>query len=163
VVGREQGDDFVLGRLSGFHPILASQLQGGFDRLGATGEEVDLFQVAWSERGEFPRELFYRLTGEGGAVQIGNLRGLLRHGRTDLPDPVTDVGDEGPTGPVEIALPVFVDQPAAFSPGDEGKPPGELPVEDGRIGILVESHWGEKSDPLPVDYLGGLTSVAACT
>ena len=82
------------------------------------------FSGRLGERGEFPRELFYRLTGEGGAVQIGNLRGLLRHGRTDLPDPVTDVGDEGPTGPVEIALPVFVDQPAAISSGDEGETAG---------------------------------------
>jgi hypothetical protein len=44
VIGGEQRDDLVLGRLAGFHPVLPSQLERGFDGLGAAGEEVDLLQ-----------------------------------------------------------------------------------------------------------------------
>ncbi len=140
VIGGRERDHLVLRRLAGLNPVLAGQLQRGLDRLGAAAQEVELVQLRGKQRRQFVGERLHRLVGEGGAIDIGNLGGLVRHRLADFADPMAEVGDERPAGAVEVPVALGVDQPAPLATGDKRKAPGELPVEDMRIGILVGGH-----------------------
>ena len=118
VVGGCQSDEFVLPGLPGLDPVLAGKLEGRFDRFGAAGKRVDPLEIAGREGRDLRCQLLYGLMGEGGAVDVGDPAGLIRHSLADLREAVPQGGHERPAGPIEVSFALVVHQPAALPPSD---------------------------------------------
>src|SRR6184192_3470194 len=143
VIGGSERDDLVFLRPAALHPVLPRQLERGFHRLGAAREEIQLVEVAGEGRGELGSELLHRRVREGGGGEIAELPRLLRHGIRDLAVRVAEVGDVRAAHGVEVALAVFVDEPAPFTAHDAREGAPQLAVKHMALGIPVRRH------PLP--------------
>ena len=86
VIAHPAGDDFDLLRLAVQPPVVASDLQGGFVRLGAAGSELDVVQIAGEHAGQLGRQLDRRRRAE--AEEGGHKGEFLHLLRRDLGQPV---------------------------------------------------------------------------
>ena len=143
MIAGAEGDDPAFIRPAALDPVLARELQCGFDGLGAATEEVKLGQIPGEDFGDFSGELFDRPMREHGAGEVAELPRLLRHCRGNLRIRMAQVCDVRAADGVEIALAAFVEQPAAFAAHDLGILVAELAVEDGAVGVLVGRHPGK--------------------
>src|SRR6266700_2250054 len=151
VIRRVERDDMMLAGLAGLDPVLPGELQGGFDRFRAAGEEIELVELARERGGELAGKLLHRAVRERRARDVAELACLARQGFRDLRIRVAEIRDVGAAHGVEVALPLLVVQPAALTAHDAWVAATELPVEDVAIRIAVVGH----SSPFPVVRVRG--------
>jgi hypothetical protein len=119
VVGDVAGDDLVAAGLADGLEVLAGELPGRLDRLGAAGGEEHPVEVAGGELGELGGEL------DGGGVGVGPDREVgegcrLCAGRLgQFGAAVADLHGEQAAEPVEVPPPVLVPDVAALTPLDD--------------------------------------------
>ena len=113
--------------------VLAGELPGGLDRLGAAGDEEDPVQVAGGERGDLGRQLD-RARMRVAPVGVERQLAHLRRGRLPdlLAESVPDVDGEEAGERVEVALAVDVLEVAAVTAND-----------DRHLAVRVAGHAGE--------------------
>ena len=103
------------------HPeVLAGQLPGRLDRLGATGGEEDPVEVAGREARHPVGELDGARVGVGPEREVGQRPGLLGACLGELGAAVADLGGEQSGEAVEVALAVLVPDVGALAPHDDG-------------------------------------------
>ena len=121
VVGVGQGHELaaVLGAgLLGLLPVLVGHLDGDLGGRRAVVREEDLVQIAGGELGQAPGE---DDAGGGGVAQegrVGEAVELVAHGLVDLRAAVADGVAPDRGDPVEVALPVDVDEVVALGGHD---------------------------------------------
>ncbi len=146
MIGWVERDDTMFAGLAGLDPVLPGELQGGFDRFRATGEEIELVELARERGGELAGELLHRAVRERGARDVAELACLARQRFRDLRVRVAEIRDVGAADGVQVALPLLVVQPAALTAHDARVAAAELAVENVAIRIAVVRH----SSPFPV-------------
>ena len=108
VVGDLAADDLGALRLPGHAEVLADQLPGRLDRLGAAGGEEDAIEVARRVAGQALGQLDGAWVGVGPQGEVGQRAGLLGARLGELGAPVAQLRGEQPGQPVEVALAVLV-------------------------------------------------------
>ena len=91
VVGDLAADDLGALRLAGHPEVLAGQLPGRFDRLGAAGGEEDAVEVARGIVGQSLGQLYGAWVGVGPEGEVGQCARLLRSRLGQLGAPVADL------------------------------------------------------------------------
>ncbi len=91
----------MLGGLAGLDPVLPRELERRLDRLRAAAQEIELVEVRRQQRSELVGQGLDGFIGKGGAVDVRDLRGLVRHRLPDLGNAVAEVGDEGAAGTIQ--------------------------------------------------------------
>ena len=99
--------------------VLAGQLPGRLDRLGAAGGEEHPVEVAGREGGQPPGQLDRRGVGVGPDREVGQLVCLLAGRLGQLGAAVADLDGEQAREAVEVAPPVLVPHVAAVAPLDD--------------------------------------------
>ena len=114
--GRTRGHTLLAAR----EVVLARELPGGLDRLGAAGDEEDTVQVAGRERRHLLRELDRARVRVRPVGVEGQLAHLLERGLAHLlAEAVADVHREEAGERVEVALAVRVLEVAAVAADDD--------------------------------------------
>ena len=120
VVRDVAADDLGALRLPDHAEVLAGELPGGLDRLGAARREEDAVEVA----GGVARHPLGQLNGPGVGVrpqgEVGQRLGLLGARLGELGAAVADLRREQPRQPVEVALSVLVPDVGALAAHDHG-------------------------------------------
>ena len=114
--------------------VLARELPGRLDRLGATGAEEDAIEVAGRERRDLGRELDRARVRVRPVRVEGQLAHLLERGLPDLvAERVADVDGEEPGERVDVPPPVRVLEMAAVPAHDDRDVLGAEPTHAGEV------------------------------
>ena len=119
MVGDVAADHLVPLGLADQLEVLAGQLPGRLDRLGAAGGEEDPVEVAGGELGEPLGQLDGLRVRVGPQREVGELGGLLGAGLGQLGAAVADLAGEQAGQAVEVALAVLVVDVDALAADDD--------------------------------------------
>ena len=108
VVGDVAAEHLGPGRLAHQPEVLAGELPGRLDRLGAAGGEEHAVAVPGGQDGDALGQLDRPRVGVGPQREVGQLRRLLRRRLGQLGPAVTDLAGEEARKAVEVALAVLV-------------------------------------------------------
>jgi hypothetical protein len=106
---------------------LARQFDGGLDRFGAGGHEIEPVQSVRCAGGQCPGEILERGRGEHGAVHVGEVAELLEDRLRDFLTAVADVDDHGSAAGVQVTLAVAGFDPHALGAYGQGEHFVQLP------------------------------------
>ena len=142
VVGDLARDELVALALAAHAVVLARELDGGLDGLGAAGREEDAVEVAGGEAGDARGELDRARVRVAPVGEEAELLDLLGGGLADLGAAVAGVHAEQRGQAVEVALAVLVPDVAAVALDD-----------DGQLVVRVRAHAGEVHPQVPACQL----------
>ena len=119
VIRGETGDHLPALRLAGGDSPLPGELDAGFGRFRAAGDEEYAIHALRQLAGQFPRQLFRRLILEMQPVSEGGLVHLALHGVENVAVGMADIGDHRSAGAVDEAAAVLGPEIDAFGAVDE--------------------------------------------
>ena len=121
VVALPAGDDVAPLWLAYLQEVLPRELDGGFHRLGAAGDEVHAADARRCALDQHLGELLGRLGGEEAGVGIGDAVELRLDGVEHVAVAVPEAGDGRAATGVEIAPALRVHEVHALAAGDDGQ------------------------------------------
>lgn len=98
--------------------VLPGYFEGDFDGLGASGYKIHPGHPLRGKLNDFIRQFDLSLAGEMPGVRKADFSGLPLHRLNDLGHSVADVHHEGPTGGIDIFLPLGVVEVYPLPPFD---------------------------------------------
>ena len=130
MVAAVSGDDDGPVRLAAREMVGPHHLQAALDGLRPTADRVDRGIVHGQIPAHGPRIRLEGLSGEGGAVDVGESSGLALHGVDDRLPPVADVDDDRAAGGVQVSSTVRVPDRGTFGPRRDRQVDADGPLED---------------------------------
>ena len=134
---------------AGLEMVLARELEGGLDRLGAAGDEVGAREPGRRLGDEGRRQRFLRLAGEEAGMHVVELVELVLDRLAHLGMAVAEAGDGGPSRGVDVALARAVVEIKSLAPHGQGKLKAGAATQD------VAHRGGLRANRLSLATAGG--------
>ena len=131
-------EDAALG-LTDLDEVLPRHLEGGFDRLRAAADEVDVFQPGRGGARQLVGERLRRLRGEEAGVRVGQAIDLRMHGRRHRRMAVAQARHGGAAAGIEILLARRIREVNALAGDRDRRRDPEVAVQDVGHGLTVAS------------------------